>query len=134
MSKEDKELIDKFYRDENFHYRCNNCKKFVIDGFATTFLSDESILDIFRKHQCSIKPKNHNIQRFIDSIKNEEIEDIMRAKDQTLCDRQRQNIESIKEWGNVFYRLLDFYKSEEISIAKIKLQECVMWAVKGISR
>jgi hypothetical protein len=43
------------------------------------------------------------------------------------------SIEEIKEVGNDFYAMLhSLGDSREIEMAKLKLEECVMWAVKGI--
>ena len=42
-------------------------------------------------------------------------------------------IEEIKEVGNDFYAMIhSLGNSREMEIAKLKLEECVMWAVKGI--
>lgn len=60
--------------------------------------------------------------------------DVMNKENKSLSDEQIKNIELIKNIGNGFHEMLDLLtKNREISLAKTKLEECVMWAVKGVS-
>ena len=61
------------------------------------------------------------------------VEDVMNAKPIKLSLEELASIEEIKEVGNDFYAMLhSLGDSREIEMAKLKLEECVMWAVKGI--
>ena len=61
------------------------------------------------------------------------VEDVMRAEPRKLSLEELASIEEIKEVGNDFYAMLhSLGDSREIEMAKLKLEECVMWAVKGI--
>jgi len=51
-----------------------------------------------------------------------------------LTDEQKTNVAEIKELGNKFYHGLTCLKpSREVSIAKTKIEEAVMWAVRHIT-
>lgn len=61
------------------------------------------------------------------------VEDVMSAEPRKLSLEELASIEEIKEVGNDFYAMLhSLGDSREIEMAKLKLEECVMWAVKGI--
>ena len=61
------------------------------------------------------------------------VEDVMNVNPKSLSLEQRLSIQEIKEFGNDFYAMLhSLGDSREIEMAKLKLEECVMWAVKGI--
>jgi len=61
------------------------------------------------------------------------VEDVMNAEPRKLSLEELSSIEEIKEVGNDFYAMLhSLGNSREMEIAKLKLEECVMWAVKGI--
>lgn len=60
------------------------------------------------------------------------VEDVMNVNPKSLSLEQRLSIQEIKEFGNDFYALLDSIENAYLRIAKEKLEECVMWAVKGI--
>jgi hypothetical protein len=58
----------------------------------------------------------------------------MRLHGKPLCEKTIADMNRIKKIGNDFHAVLEeFPKTREISLAKTKLEECVMWAVKGIS-
>jgi len=66
--------------------------------------------------------------------------DVMRIKSGELSASQKSAIEFIKDFGNQFHHHIDTFKElkefkggREIALAKTKLEECVMWAVKGVS-
>lgn len=61
-------------------------------------------------------------------------EDIMRVNQTPLTAIAVDGIKRVKMLGNNFHAFLDtFTKTRELSLSKTKLEECVMWAVKGIS-
>jgi len=60
--------------------------------------------------------------------------DVMNKNPKKLSKEQIKNIELIKNIGNGFYEMLDLLpKNREMSLSKTKLEEAVMWAVKGVS-
>ena len=60
--------------------------------------------------------------------------DVMNKEPKKLSEQQVKNISLIKNIGNGFHEMLELLpKSREISLAKTKLEEVVMWAVKGIT-
>lgn len=69
------------------------------------------------------------------SEKLNELKDIMRQNNPRTLNRDDIiNIATVKGLGNSFHAFLDdLPQSREISLAKTKLEECVMWAVKGVS-
>ncbi len=59
--------------------------------------------------------------------------DKMNKVSKQLTEDQIGNISLIKGLGNSFYESLCFIDDcRETELAKTKLEECVMWAVKGI--
>lgn len=60
--------------------------------------------------------------------------DVMNKEPKKLSTEQIKNIGLIKSIGNGFHEMLDLLPvNREISLAKTKLEESVMWAVKGVS-
>ncbi len=75
-------------------------------------------------------------QQLIEMIKSvsENSTDIMRAHRYQIDMGRIQTIKNIKYFGNVFFDILNtLAPSREVSLSKTKLEEAVMWAVKGIS-
>lgn len=59
----------------------------------------------------------------------------MRQDYRTLTDLEKEVIEHVKEVGEHLYNFLTAVgDSREISLAKTKVEEAVMWAVKHITR
>ena len=59
----------------------------------------------------------------------------MKKERQELTEQQKLVIELIKKLGNEFHAHLSdasIHQNREMSLAKTKLEECVMWAVKGV--
>jgi hypothetical protein len=58
----------------------------------------------------------------------------MRSKYHELSGPQQRQVEEVKEIARHLYGLLlGIGDSREMSLAKTKLEECVMWAVKAIT-
>lgn len=58
----------------------------------------------------------------------------MRQAYRQLTDAEKNNMASIKAMGNSLHSFIDSLgNSREISLAKTKVEEAVMWAVKGIT-
>jgi hypothetical protein len=59
---------------------------------------------------------------------------IMRHEYRALTDLDKQNMKVVKDYGLEFYKLCDYLgPSREMSLAKTKIEEAVMWAVKHIT-
>lgn len=60
--------------------------------------------------------------------------DVMRQKYRELTEGEREVMETIKVKGQQLYNLIDSIgQSRELSLAKTKLEESVMWATKHIT-
>lgn len=61
--------------------------------------------------------------------------DPMRREYRPLTDVEKKTMDSVKSIGQNFYDACDLIgTSRELSLAKTKVEEAVMWAVKHISR
>jgi len=66
---------------------------------------------------------------------NRVINNTMRHAYRVLSDAEKGNMASIKDMGLSFHDLVDgMGQSRELSLAKTKIEEAVMWAVKHITR
>ena len=72
----------------------------------------------------------------VDSASDERIvNNIMRHDYRELSEARRSQMKAIKDMGLDFWRMLDAIgASRELSLAKTKIEEAVMWAVKHITR
>lgn len=72
----------------------------------------------------------------IDSTSDERIaNNVMRHEYRRLDDREKVQMKSIKDAGKDFFDLVDgLGSSREVSLAKTKIEEAVMWATKHITR
>ena len=60
---------------------------------------------------------------------------VMRHAYKVLSDDEKATMKSIKDQGVAFHVLLERCgQSRELSLAKTKIEEAVMWAVKHITR
>lgn len=58
----------------------------------------------------------------------------LRHKYRALSDVEKANVQIMKDLGDEIMTFLDALPpSREVSIGKTKLEECVMWVVKGIT-
>lgn len=63
------------------------------------------------------------------------VNNTMRHAYRVLSDVEKANMQAIKDAGLAFHDLIDgMGQSREISLAKTKVEEAVMWAVKHITR
>lgn len=62
-------------------------------------------------------------------------EDIMRQNYRQLNLEEKEQMHRVKVAGCMFYDILsEIGESREISLAKIKIEEAVMWATKHITK
>ena len=59
---------------------------------------------------------------------------VMRHEYRTLSDKEKEQMQQIKDEGLLLWNMLDdIGQSRELSLAKTKVEEAVMWAVKHIT-
>ncbi len=62
------------------------------------------------------------------------VNNVMRHAYRVLSDEEKQQMQDIKDKGLEFFNLLESIgQSREISLAKTKIEEAVMWGVKHIT-
>lgn len=60
--------------------------------------------------------------------------DVMRSQHRDLTEAEKAQIAELKHMGENFCNLCDALgKSRELSSAKTRMEEAVMWAVKGVT-
>jgi hypothetical protein len=71
----------------------------------------------------------------VDSASDERtVNNTMRHAYRVLSESEKSNMQSIKDQGLAFHDFVDgIGKSREIALAKTKIEEAVMWAVKHIT-
>ena len=76
------------------------------------------------------------VEEIIDSGSDERIvNNVMRHEYRVLDDSEKASMKSIKDIGLEFHDLCDqIGQSRELSLAKTKIEEAVMWAVKHITK
>ena len=63
------------------------------------------------------------------------VNNVMRHEYRVLSDVEKNHMKQIKDSGLYFYQLMDeIGTSRELSLAKTKVEEAVMWAVKHITK
>lgn len=63
------------------------------------------------------------------------VNNVMRHEYRVLSDAEKAQMQAIKDQGLAFVEQCDFIgSSRELSLAKTKMEEAVMWAVKHITR
>lgn len=63
------------------------------------------------------------------------VNDTMRHRYRVLSDEEKARMAPIKDLGQAFLELVDDCgQSRELSLAKTKIEEAVMWAVKHVAR
>lgn len=62
------------------------------------------------------------------------VNNAMRHQYRVLSDEEKQQMQAVKDQGLALFELLDgIGQSREISLAKTKVEEAVMWGVKHIT-
>lgn len=74
--------------------------------------------------------------KVVDSSSDERtVNNVMRHSYRVLSEPEKAAMQKIKDDGLAFHNFLDSLgNSRELSIAKTKIEEAVMWAVKHITR
>ena len=73
----------------------------------------------------------------VDSASDERVvNNVMRHAYRVLSDDEKALMQAVKDMGLKFHELIDSigHPTREISLAKTKVEEAVMWAVKEITR
>lgn len=71
----------------------------------------------------------------VDSTSDERtVNNVMRHEYRVLSDGEKAFMQAIKDKGQEFYNLIHGPQSRELSLAKTKIEEAVMWAVKHITK
>lgn len=72
----------------------------------------------------------------VDSTSDERtVNNVMRHEYRTLSNAEKEQMKTIKDMGLDFLTYVDeIGQSRELSLAKTKLEEAVMWAVKHVTK
>lgn len=72
----------------------------------------------------------------MDSTSNQRTDNnVMRHEYRPLNDDEKQQIQTIKDGALALHQFIELIgASRELSLAKTKLEECVMWTVKHVTR
>jgi hypothetical protein len=63
------------------------------------------------------------------------VNNVVRHEYRVLTDDEKQQMKNIKDLGLVFLEFIDtLTPSRETSLAKTKVEEAVMWAVKSVTK
>ena len=75
------------------------------------------------------------MDKIVNSASDERIvNNSVRHQYRVLNEEEKLIMLAIKDCGTAFLDLLADYESREISLARIKIEEAVMWAVKSITK
>lgn len=74
--------------------------------------------------------------RYVSSSDNDRtVNNIMRHEYRVLNDAEKAAMKAIKDWGLEIHEYLDnIGQSRELSLAKTRIEEAVMWATKHITK
>lgn len=77
-----------------------------------------------------------NTNEFVDSSSDQcTVNNVMRHEYRVLSDAEKQAMQTIKDKGFELHDLIESIgQSRELSIAKTKTEEAVMWAVKHLTK
>lgn len=62
------------------------------------------------------------------------VNNVMRHEYRVLTQAEKDFMQAVKDKGLEFYTMLEGTQSRELSLAKTKVEEAVMWAVKHITK
>lgn len=93
-------------------------------------------LEVFLSNGQRAVAESNNLERIVDSTSEDRtVNNVMRHNYRVLSDDEKLQMQQIKDEGLSFYQLIESIgESRELSIAKTKIEEAVMWAVKHITR
>lgn len=82
------------------------------------------------------KPRRQKVVETVDSTSDQRtVNNVMRHEYRVLGDLEKDQMKSLKDQGLAFVESCDrIGTSREMSLAKTKMEEAVMWAVKHITR
>lgn len=91
---------------------------------------------------CGINPPGKYMHTCVQCTRNvnstsdeRTVNNVMRHEYRKLTDDEKTNMQAIKDMGLIFYEAIDkIGSSRELSLAKTKVEEAVMWAVKHITQ
>lgn len=77
-----------------------------------------------------------DFNKIIDSASDERVNNnVVRHEYRTLSDEEKMLMKALKDHGQDFIKLINLAgKSREYSLAITKIEEAVMWAVKGLTK
>lgn len=77
-----------------------------------------------------------DFNKIIDSASDERVNNnVVRHEYRTLSDEEKMLMKALKDHGQDFINLINLAgKSREYSLAITKIEEAVMWAVKGLTK
>lgn len=86
--------------------------------------------------QCDLTQPKENEVETVDSTSDERtVNNVMRHQYRVLSDEEKAQMQSLKDKGLELHNLIESIgQSRELSLAKTKTEEAVMWAVKHITR
>lgn len=72
----------------------------------------------------------------VDSTSDERtVNNVMRHEYRVLTEAEKQNMQNVKDLGLGLFHVIDSLgTSRELSLAKTKVEEAIMWAVKHITK
>jgi hypothetical protein len=62
------------------------------------------------------------------------VNNVMRHEYRVLTQAEKDFMQAVKDKGLEFYAMCEGVQSREMSLAKTKIEEAVMWAVKHITK
>ena len=81
---------------------------------------------------ADISMKHENIASTSDD---RTVNNVMRHEYRVLSGEEKANMQAVKDGGLIFHQIVAALgESREVSIAKTKIEEAVMWAVKHITK
>lgn len=79
---------------------------------------------------------NDQAQKTVDSTSDERtVNNVIQREYKVLTDAEKKTMKEIRDMGLEFHTLIESIgQSRELSVAKTKVEEVVMWAVKHITK
>ena len=115
----------------------NERQKYIEDILAKPLLSSDPEANRSWVFPDEVAPELPIVQKpFVESTSDERtVNNVMRHAYRVLNDDEKANMQKIKDMGLEFWNLIDSIGSDrELSNAKTRIEEAVMWGVKSISK